>query len=169
MPRVPLLSLESSLEPVSGQPVGHASNLHRILGYNPQLLVAWKQFAATLREAPVSSRSLRELITLRIGQLGTSDYMWVEHIPMALAAGVTSRQIEALAGWTASDLFSDKEHAALRMTDAVARGQLGNEDFAVLEEHFPLEEIVELVFTAAFYGLVPRFTQAMDIRPETAA
>jgi hypothetical protein len=38
----------------------------------------------------------RELAILRLGHESGSDYAWTQHIPLALSAGVTQAQIEAV-------------------------------------------------------------------------
>jgi AhpD family alkylhydroperoxidase len=169
MPRLPYIAAEAIADGPKKKTVGHASNLHRILGYNPRLLASWKILTASLRDDCVTPRSLRELITLRVAQLGTSDYMFVEHVPMALAAGVSHEQIAELSAWRTSDSFYPGERVVLRIAEAVHQGNVSEDDFTSLSEHYSDEEVMEIILTAAFYGMVPNFTQALDIQPEAAS
>src|SRR5947209_16397599 len=95
------------------------SNLYRTLGHAPRMLAAWVGLAWPLRGEPSVPRSLRELMILRGAQLTGAGYEWAHHREMALAAGVTAGQVAALAGWRSSDLFDERERAALAFAEEV--------------------------------------------------
>src|SRR6185369_13025763 len=97
--------LKKRLEALWGTP----PNLYRALANHPALVAAWTEFSKMLRHDTRTPRALRELVILRGGQLMGSEYEWAQHLPMARKAGVTEAQIEALAGWRSSKIFSDKE------------------------------------------------------------
>ena len=81
-------------------------NLYRVLGHAPRMLRAWLDFAWPLRLDAQASRLLRELLILRGSQVSGTRYEWVHHVPMALAAGVTQAQIDALDDrWAQSGAF----------------------------------------------------------------
>lgn len=140
-------------------------NLYRVLGHAPQMLRAWLDFAWPLRLQATTSRRIRELLILRGAQVSDTHYEWVHHVPMALAAGVTQAQIDALAAWEHSELFSAQEKAVLRLAEEVTRGPAASPAcIAALQQHrFSEAEIVELTLTASFYVCVARFLQSMDV------
>ena len=166
MSRLPLLPLpeESSLE--AAHPIGQARNLHRILAYNPALLRSWKLFTSSLRGDCQSPRDLRELCTLRVAMFGRSDYMWQEHRVAAKKSGLSDEKIDGLAIWQTSPVFSEKERVALALTEAVVGSYVTDELFQRALATFSAAEVMELILTAAFYGMVPQFTFAMDIPAE---
>jgi alkylhydroperoxidase family enzyme len=139
-------------------------NLYRVLGLAPQMFRAWIDFAWPLRLNATSSRSIRELMILRGAQISKTDYEWAHHVPLALSAGVTQKQIDALAGWQESDAFTEQEKSALRLAEEVTSGPAASaaciED---LKRNFSDPEIVELVLTASFYVCVGRFLKSMDV------
>lgn len=143
-------------------------NLYRVLGNAPPMLRAWLDFAWPLRLDARTPRRIRELLILRGAQVSGARYEWVHHAQMALAAGVTQAQIEALADWEQSALFGAQEKAVLRLADEVTRGPgASGECIAALKaQGFDAAEIVELTLTASFYVCVSRLLQSMDVQLE---
>lgn len=139
-------------------------NLYRVLGRAPKMFRAWIDFAWPLRLQATSSRTIRELLILRGAQVSKTDYEWAHHIPLALEAGVTQAQIDALASWQTSDVFTAPEKAAIRLAEEVTRGPAASADcIETLKQNFSDAEVVELVLTASFYVCVGRFLKSMDI------
>ena len=140
-------------------------NLYRMLGHAPALFRGWLDFAWPLRLNATTPRHLRELLILRGAQVSEADYEWAHHVVMALAAGVTQAQIDALAEWPDSALFNAQEKAILRLADEVTRGPAASSDCieALKAQGFDASAIVELTLTASFYVCVARFLKSMDV------
>jgi alkylhydroperoxidase family enzyme len=144
--------------------MGRIPNLYRTLGHSPEILEAWLAFAWPLRNAATSDRKLRELVIMRTAQINTVDYEWRQHWPMALEAGVTPAQLEALADWPASAVFSEQERVVLRMTDELgAAGRIADSAWMALRNHFDDRQCVELVLTASFYSCVSRVLEGLQV------
>lgn len=144
-------------------------SLYRLIGHSPKLLRAWVDFAWPLRLEATTARSLRELLILRGAQVGRVDYEWAHHVPMALSAGVSQEQIDALADWRESALFDPRERAVLRLAEELTRGPGASPAcVAALQAEFAPAEVVELVLTASFYVCVSRFltTMQLDLEPD---
>ena len=141
-------------------------NLYRVLGHSPRMLRAWLDLAWPLRLDAQVGRRVRELLILRGAQVSGTRYEWAHHVPMALAAGVTQSQIDALdEQWEHSALFSAPEKAVLRLADEVTRGPGASADCiaALRQQGYSDAEVTELTLTASFYVCVSRFLQSMDI------
>lgn len=138
--------------------------LYRTLGNAPAMLQAWTSLAWPLRQDAVSPRGLRELLIMRVAQLTTAAFEWLAHWDMAVKHGISAEQLEQLARWQDSPLFSKEERAALAVTDELTTG-LGVADatWAKLAEHFSAGELVELVLTVSFYSCVSRVLHAFDL------
>lgn len=143
-------------------------NLYRILGISPPMFRAWLDFAWPLRLHARTPRKIRELLILRGAQISGTSYEWGHHVPMALEAGVTQKQIEALPIWPQSDQFDAREKAVLQLAEEITRGPSASEASIeqLKQQSFNHAEIVELVLTASFYVCVGRFLQSMDIELE---
>jgi AhpD family alkylhydroperoxidase len=154
--------LKKRLEELWGTP----PNLYRGLANHPSLIAAWTEFANTLRHASRTPRALRELVILRGAQVAGSEYEWAQHLKMARKAGVREAQIAALAGWSTSAQFDEKEKAALALAEAVTQGRVSDEVYREVARHFDHHDYVELAVTAAFYAMVARTLDALGIELE---
>ena len=165
-PASPLVDLEGALaERVAGLGARQV-NLYRSLAHAPELLDAWIDWAWALRGACQTPRLLRELMILRTAVVMRSEYEWHQHVAMALDAGVSEEQVDALAAWQVSDLFDGPEKAALTLTDAMLTGNVPDAVHAELRRWFDDRERLELVLTAGFYSMVPRVLDALRVPVE---
>jgi AhpD family alkylhydroperoxidase len=148
---------------------GAPAPLYQALAHSRSLLLAWIDFAWTIRSACDSDRRVRELVILRSAQIHACEYQWRDHVAMASAAGVPSAQIEDLADWARSPLFGAAERAALRFAEQVFAGDVDDDTWTELRRHFPDGECQELLMTAGFYSMVPRVVKALRLSsaPET--
>jgi AhpD family alkylhydroperoxidase len=151
--------LQKRLEELWGTPV----NLYRALGNHPGLTAAWTEFANAIRHDSRTPRALRELMILRTAQIARSEYEWAHHLRMARKAGVDEAKIAALAGWRSMPAFDARERAALALTEAVMACNVTDAVHAEVKRHFSDAEYVELSLTAAFYAMVSRMLDAMQV------
>lgn len=143
---------------------GKVPDLYRVLAHSPELLQAWTSFAWPLRNVDHADRALRELLILRTAQLTGATYEWAHHWPMALAAGATAAQLEALASWRDSPLFEPAARAALGLADELVRsGDSSDAAFAAVREHFDEKATIQIALTVAFYVCVARFAGAVEL------
>ncbi len=173
MSRLPLVPMQPSdpalkamFEEVRARGI-EVPNVYRTLGHAPAMLRAWLDMAWQIRLNAKTTRRLRELVILRAAQVSGVNYEWVHHVEMALKAGVSQAQIDALAGAATSPHFNAGERAAIRMAEEVTRGPgasaAGMTDLA---RHYKPDEQVELVLTASFYACVGRFLSSFAIELE---
>lgn len=148
---------------------GAPAPLYRALAHSEPLLLAWIDFAWTLRAACVSDRRVRELVILRSAQLHDCAYQWRDHVAMAAAVGVPDAQVTDLADWVRSPHFAAEERAALRFAEELFAGDVADDTWVELRRHFPDVECQELLMTAGFYSMVPRVVNALRLggAPET--
>jgi AhpD family alkylhydroperoxidase len=112
---------------------------------------------------------LRELAILRVAQLSSARYEWVQHVPIARAAGATEAQIAALErGAIEPACFDPLEQLVLRFTAEVVE-RVGA-SAGIVEEmkgHFSAREIVELILAIGFYMTIARLmeTSGIDLDP----
>jgi len=107
----------------------------------------------------------RELAILQVAHESRADYEWVQHVPLALSAGVTQVQIEAIEqGSLLGGLFTGREQQVLHFTKEVYWDRtISDEDFAGITRAFTPREIVELVLTIGYYTMLARFMKVLAI------
>jgi alkylhydroperoxidase family enzyme len=147
---------------------GKVLNLYRILGWSPPLIGAWAAFAWTLRFDVGVSRELRELLVVQIAGLLNAAYEYEHHRRMAKAEGISDAQIEALAAWRQSTLFSPEQRAILTLGEDLAlRRGAEPQTMSLLASHFTHRQVVEIVVTGSFYRGVAGLVNSFGLEAET--
>lgn len=93
--------------------------------------------------------ALLELVKLRASQINGCAYCIDMHAKDARRAGETEQRLYALAAWRETPFFSDRERAALAVTEAVTLVAETHVPRAVLDEareSFSAEELTRLVY-----------------------
>ena len=146
---------------------GKLHNLYRMLLNSPPVAAGWLNFLTAIRQQCTLDARVRELSILRIAVINQADYEFVSHVPFALKSGLSQQQVDAIALWEPSKLFSEADRAVLGYTDAMTRDvHVPDNVFAPVRQHFNTREVTELTATIAAYNLVSRFLEALEIDPE---
>lgn len=146
---------------------GRVGNLFRVMGHSPQLLHQFMRLGSDLRGRTRIDPRLRELAILTVGRLTGAAYEYVHHIAIARRAGVTEEQIDGLPVWARHPAFSTQERAVIRYAGTVTREvRVSDEVFDDLRAFLDEEQIVELAMNVAFYNMVVRFLEPMQVELE---
>lgn len=124
---------------------------------------------ALLTRAALNSK-LREIAILRTAKITGSVYEWTQHVPIARATGVSDEQIAAMENWEAARCFDEVERLVLKLTDEVTRNVKGRkETLEALKKHLKTPELVELILSIGFWGMVARLLETTEIDLEDFA
>lgn len=99
-------------------------------------------------ESPLDAR-LADLVRLRASQLNGCAYCVDMHSGDAQKAGEDDRRLFAVSAWRESPLFSDRERAALALTEALTLLRDDSDLDAPYEaaaEHFAADELAALLY-----------------------
>ncbi|MEV0255912.1 carboxymuconolactone decarboxylase family protein [Streptomyces sp. NPDC050732] len=92
---------------------------------------------------------LAELVMVRASQINACAFCLDMHVDIALEQGETPKRVALLNAWEeAGDLFSERERAALALTEAVTvltEGFVPDEVYAKAAEHFTEGELAHLL------------------------
>jgi AhpD family alkylhydroperoxidase len=91
---------------------------------------------------------LRELVRIRASQLNGCAFCIDMHTKDARAAGESEQRIYALPAWRETPFFTERERAALALTESVtlmAETHVPDEDFAAAAVEFPEAELAALI------------------------
>jgi AhpD family alkylhydroperoxidase len=133
---------------------GHVLNLHIATAHAPRLVETKRTFSMSLRNECEAPRALRELAILRTGMILDCPYELDHHMPLALQAGVTQAQIDALGDWTQyRDLYDARQRALLAYLDEMfgRAGEVSDATFEDMRQQFSPREIIELIYNATTY------------------
>jgi AhpD family alkylhydroperoxidase len=117
----------------------------------PHMNKAMNALDDAVRETRVES-SLLELVRLRASQLNGCAYCVDMHSRDAREGGETERRLYALPAWREMPFFSDRERAALALTEAMTRladHPVDDEVYARAAAEFPEVELAELIWSIA--------------------
>jgi alkylhydroperoxidase family enzyme len=145
--------------------------IFRILAHAQSSFRPYLRFAAAILAHQTLDPRLRELAILRVAKLADARYEWVQHVPVAMDAGVTKEQIEALESNapTTSECFTDIDSAVLEFTTAtVASPHVGDATFARLRSHLSEREIVELLLAIGSYLMLARVMTVLELELDPA-
>lgn len=150
---------------------GRLLNIYRMMLHSPPLASAWLDFNSTVRGKTEVDGQSRELAVMRVAILNGVDYILRAHgSNYALKEGLTPAQVDALADWGSSPLFSDKQRALLAYVDAMTRDiDVPDAVFARLREHYSERQTVELTTLIGAYNMLTRVLKALKIDPEPSA
>lgn len=152
---------------------GNLTPLDEMLLHSPPVADGWNTLLNAIRTRTLLDAGIRELAILRIAALNGAAYEWDAHQPVALRAGLSRRQTDALRGAAedAAPLLTPAQRSALAYTDAMTRSvDVPDAVFDGLRAHFDDRRIVELTALIGTYNLVSRFLVALHIgRPATGA
>lgn len=113
----------------------------------PQLYEAMANLETQVRRAvdPV----LNELVKIRASQLNGCAFCLDMHTKDARAAGEREQRIHALSAWRETPFFSERERAALALTESVtllSESEVSEEVYEHAAKHFDQRELAELIW-----------------------
>jgi AhpD family alkylhydroperoxidase len=113
--------------------------------------------------------ALRELVRIRASQLNGCTYCIDYHAADARAAGESERRIWALTGWRHTPFFSERERAALALTEALTDLRASGVPDDVYDEaarHFDELELGNLIGAVIAINAWNRVGVGTALRPE---
>lgn len=174
MARVPYVEeadrpeLAELIATIKAQRGGRLLNLYKLLLHSPPVVEGWLHLMTAVRQRANLDARTRELVITQVAVVNGADYEYRAHAPLALQAGVTQAQLDALGNWRDSDQFDARDRAVLAYAESMTREvHVPSALFDAVAEHFDARELVELTTTVASYNMVSRFLEAMAIDPQT--
>lgn len=176
MARVPLIDEQTVGEhadliaKIKGARGGRLINIYRLMLHSPSLANAWFDLNQAVRYGTEIDGQSREIAVIRVAILNNVDYVLQAHGPAyALREGLTTAQVDAIANWQVSNLFSAQQRSLLAYTDAITRDiDVPDAVFDEIRIHFTERQTVELTLLIGAYNMLTRFLKALKVDPEPA-
>jgi 4-carboxymuconolactone decarboxylase len=145
-------------------------NVARMIANSDAAFYPFSMLGNSLLTRGKLNAKLRELAILRTAKVSRSVYEWTQHVPIAKSTGCTDEQVAALDNWESARCFNDLERLVLKFTDEVARNVKGtHETLEALKKHMGATEIVELILSVGFWGMVARVLETTEVDLEDFA
>jgi alkylhydroperoxidase family enzyme len=135
-----------------------------IMARRPDLFRPWLVFTTEIRLAQRLSLRHRELMVLRVAWHCRAAYAWGQHVRLALEAGFTHAEIEAVTVGPGAVGWAEDERAVLRATDELhASGTITDETWERLTRHLDVEQLIELPMVVGWYHLIVFVHRALRV------
>jgi AhpD family alkylhydroperoxidase len=123
--------------------------------------------AVDRKRSPIDP-ALRSLVTVRVSQINHCPFCVDLNSATLMKRGVPEAKVAALADWRASNLFDERERAALDYAEAMTLPEPGVADAQVerLRRFWSDEGIIELTALVAFQNLSSKFNAALAVPPQ---
>jgi alkylhydroperoxidase family enzyme len=119
----------------------------------PELGDAVQQVGARIRFATALSDRQRELAILTVAGELRSDFERLAHVPVALRAGLTGAQLDAVLGGQAAEGLAAEEELACRLTRRMIREHgLSDDDYAAGTAGLGQARLAELTWLVGYYS-----------------
>ncbi|HEY7302012.1 MAG TPA: carboxymuconolactone decarboxylase family protein [Xanthobacteraceae bacterium] len=157
------------VEKIRSRRRGTVINVYKLLLHSPAIAEIWLELINAARWKTDLDGRLREIVIIRVGYLNRCSYVIKQHVPLLSGAeGLTQEECDALADWSGSAFFSERERTALAFTDASTRDvEVPDGVFNALQPHFSERQILELTVLVGAYNMHTRMCQALAIDPQT--
>jgi AhpD family alkylhydroperoxidase len=145
---------------------GRVLNIYRLMAHHARSLPPFLGWYPELREGPLDPK-LRYLAYVRASQLNRCRYCVTHNGAAGRRAGVSKEQLDALAEYRTSPLFSDLERLVIRYAEEMtARVQVDGALVESLKERLTPEALVQLTLSIAAANFTNRFNEALGTELE---
>lgn len=153
---------EGETEPDSWGSVTEMRSTHGVLGHNPALLDAFRRYARDLWRETGLTRRERELVILSVANARESAYEWHQHVPIALAAGVSRGEIRALREGEL-DRFDDRDAALIEYVGRFVEETVDDEVHGALLAHVDESTLIGIDLLAGYYVSIDLMGGAQEL------
>jgi len=143
---------------------GRVLNIYRLMAHHARSLPPFLAWYPRLREGPLDLK-LQYLAYVRASQLNRCRYCVTHNGAAGRGAGVSKEQLDALADYRTSPLFSDLERLVIGYAEEMTtRVQVEAALVETLRQHLTPEALVQLTVAAA--NFTNRFNEALGTELE---
>jgi len=148
--------------------MGFLSDDGLIMAHCPEMLAGAGHLIKSILSSGSIDGGLKRMIGYIISQASGCQYCSAHTSYTALNHGIDEAKMKAIWDYQSSDLFSEKEKAALQLAHhaGVQPNAATDADFDLLALHFTSPEIVEIVFTISLYGFLNKFNDTIKTTVE---
>ncbi|MEM1138675.1 MAG: carboxymuconolactone decarboxylase family protein [Pseudomonadota bacterium] len=144
---------------------GKIFNFFGVMAHRPNVLEAWSSmYQSIIVEGSISQR-YKQLAFTYASHLNGCEYCYTFHSGLALDAGISQDQLDALPFFRHSELFDAQEKATLLYADHVTRNSSSTRDATVeaMKEFYTDEEIVELTMAICLANFDNRYSNTLQL------
>jgi alkylhydroperoxidase family enzyme len=116
-----------------------------------------------MRESGLDPRT-RELAVLTLMNRLNCDYGFVRHIPIAEQTGISRAQIDSIAAYATSPVFSSDDKQIIKYAeDLTLKGQVDDDLYRQVQDRIGRQNILDLTAAIVFWNMMARNLNALKI------
>jgi 4-carboxymuconolactone decarboxylase len=143
---------------------GHMPVSYQSLMHSPGAARAVSQMGSYLRFASAVPEDVREAAVLVVNAQLDCPFGWVQHVPLALAAGVDQRAIDELeAGQVSSWLTAGQRLAVMMAEESVQAGRVTSETLAQAREELGVPQTIDLLLAIGYYSMMALYFRSLNL------
>jgi 4-carboxymuconolactone decarboxylase len=166
MARIPYVDPERAPDPVrEALAAAPDLNIFRLLAHAETAFRPALRLGQAILGAQRLDPALRELVILHVARATGAEYEWVQHVPIARAAGVREEQVAAVErAELSAPCFDPRERLALRCAAETVRDDRASpEAFDALVAELSPREAIELLLTVGYYRTLATVMRSAEI------
>ncbi len=140
----------------------------RLWGRTPRAFLAMAaMYGALDRKSSPLAPALRSLIQVRVSQINSCPFCIDINSAMCLERHVSEAKLAALPHSADSELFDEREKAALAYAEAMTHSERRSDAASIsrLRQYFDDDAVVELTALIAYQNMSSKFNTAMGVQP----
>lgn len=143
---------------------GVVPNMFKVLAHTSALALGIAGFLKPLMGEGALTAWYKELVATRVALLNNCDYCVSSHSYLAKLRGASQAQVDAVENYEVGP-FTGREKLGFRTADRLHRSaeEIDDAFYKQLQQTFSLQEIIELMATAAAFEFFPRFVSSLHI------
>jgi 4-carboxymuconolactone decarboxylase len=123
-----------------------------VMLYSPAMMSNAREVGDYMKSGSAIPRHLAELAVLYIAKEWNQDYVWYQHVPLALKGGISQANVDALGHGQKPAHMSDDEDAVYAFVNELVRNrQVTDQTFDRINRRFGSKGVVDLTSLTAFY------------------
>ena len=158
--------MRRGMKKMTGRDAAHGSGIEpvEIWAYQPKMMSGMGKFQGAVRKGNTVDERLKYLVELKGAQMIGCEFCVDLGSQICRNSGFSDDELLAIPRYRQSDLFSEREKAALDYTVAVMHTpvEVTDELFARMKEHFTDEQLVEITALLTVVNL-DRFNAAFGV------
>jgi alkylhydroperoxidase family enzyme len=166
-PNVDSPDAQQMVEQIRKQRGGRFPHLFHMQLYNPAIADGWLRLGTAVRFNSELDDATRELAICLVARLTGAEYEWQAHRRIAIDHGFSEAALDTVLDWRKGE-FDTRQRAVLQLAEELTKNvQVSDATFEKAKQHLNARQLVELVTTVAYYGMVARFLVGLQIDLET--
>jgi AhpD family alkylhydroperoxidase len=146
---------------------GGPPNIFTTLARHRRLFRPWLRFAGALMPGGVLPRPDSELLILRVAHNSACAYEWDQHERIALTAGLSADQIQAVRDGAEATGWSERQRLLLRAADELHTDRvLSGAMWAALRPLMSDAELIELCMLVGHYEMLAMTLSSLAVAPD---